>query len=213
MTVTDTLVHPYPDGNSSIRRMALEAGSLGFDSIAAPVPAGFRYEGIDIIPAVIISETDVRKVSGALRKRSGEGILIFVDAGENGFNRAVLNLKGIHILRQLHRNTKKSFDHTAARIAADRGVAIDIDLYPLIHSEGHNRQRVLQRYRDIITLHSHYHFQLTLSSNSCSVLDQKSVDEIALLCRLFGMDDQDVRAALGTAGQLLEPEGLVRVIA
>ncbi len=212
MTATDALVHPYPLGNSSLRRMALEAGSLGFDRVVAPVPCGCRYEGIDIIPAVIISEPDIRKISGELRKRAGEGILVLVNAGENGFNRAVLNLKGVHILRHVHKTRKNSFDHTAARIAADRGVAVDIDLYPLIHSTGHSRQRVLQRYRDIVTLYSRYQFLLTLSSNAHSVLDQRSVDDITLICDLFGLAEQDVSASLETVGTLLTPGGPVKVV-
>lgn len=212
MTATDTLVHPYPLGNSSIRRMALEAGSLGFNRVVAPVPFGCRYEGIEIVPAVIVSEPDIRKVSGELRKRAGEGTLVLVNAGENGFNRAVLNLKGVHILRHVHKTRKNSFDHIAARIAADRGVAIDIDLYPLIHLTGHPRQRVLQRYHDIITLYSRYHFPLTLSSNAYSVLDQRSVEDLTLLCALFGLGEQDVSIAMETADRLLTPRGPVKVI-
>jgi ribonuclease P/MRP protein subunit RPP1 len=210
--VTDCCVHPYPDGDTSLRRMALEAGALGFDSIVAPVPKEYIYQGVRIIPATLITETDVRKVSGHIRKQGGEGMLMVVNAGENGFNRAVLNLNGLHILRHVHKNQKNSFDHITARKAAERKVAIDIDLYPLIHSTGFPRQKVLQRYLDIITLWSRYRFPLTLSSNACSWLDLRSTDEICHLCGLFGMDEGDVRGALGAAEELLSPHRPIREV-
>ncbi|MDD1714919.1 MAG: ribonuclease P [Methanoregulaceae archaeon] len=210
--VTDCCVHPYPDGDTSLRRMALEAGALGFDSIVAQVRQGSIYQGIRIIPAAIIAETDARKVSGRLKRAGGEGVLVMVNAGENGFNRAVLNISGLHILRQVHRTQKNSFDHIAARTATSRNVAIDIDLYPLIHDTGTSRQKVLQRYQDIMTLRSRYRFPLTLSSNACSWLDLRSVDDMYHLCGLIGMDEGEVREALETADDLLMPSRPAREV-
>lgn len=210
--VTDCCVHPYPDGDTSLRRMALEAGALGFDSIVAPLLEGYIYQGVRIIPATIITETDVRKVSGLIRRQGGEGMLMVVNAGENGFNRAVLNINGLHILRHVHKTQKNSFDHITARKAAERRVAIDIDLYPLIHGTGLPRQKVLQRYLDIVTLWSRYRFPLTLSSNACSWLDLRSTDDIHHLCGLFGMNDEEVRGALETVDDLLAPHRPVREV-
>lgn len=203
--VTDCCVHPYPDGDTSLRRMALEAGALGFDSIVAQVRHGSIYQGIRIIPTAIIDETDARKVSGLVKRQGGGGVLVMVNAGENGFNRAVLNINGLHILRQVHRTQKNSFDHITARIAASRNVAIDIDLYPLIHDTGPSRQKVLQRYQDILTLRSRYQFPMTLSSNACSWLDLRTVDDMYHLCGLIGMDEGEVTEALGMPDDLLMP--------
>ena len=35
MKITDAAVFPYPCGDTSVRRLALEARSLGFDSLVA----------------------------------------------------------------------------------------------------------------------------------------------------------------------------------
>ncbi len=44
MKITDACVYPYPFGDSSVRRMALEARSLGFDRlVAAGVSSGEHY--------------------------------------------------------------------------------------------------------------------------------------------------------------------------
>jgi ribonuclease P/MRP protein subunit RPP1 len=209
---TDTCVHPYPEGDTTLRRMALEAGALGFDSIVASVSRESVYQGVRIIPFILVDEPDVRKISARIKQQGPNGTLVVVNAGENGFNRGVLKLKGLHILRCLHTTQKNSFDHIAARIAADNHVAIDIDLYPLIHSRGNARQKVLWRYHDIINLWSRYQFLLTISSNAFSWLDLRSVDEIALLCGLFGMNEQDVHAALASVDTLLEPFRPVREV-
>jgi ribonuclease P/MRP protein subunit RPP1 len=211
--ITDTCVHPYPEGDTTLRRMALEARALGFDSIVAPSSAGSIYQGVRIIPFVLINEPDVRRISNCIKKQGREGVLMMVNAGENGFNRGVLKLKGLHILRSLHKTQKNSFDHITARIAADSHVAIDIDLYPLVHSSGIPRQKVLQRYRDIIILWSRYQFLLTISSNALSWLDLRSVDETALLCGLFGMGEEDVYKALTNVDTLLNPYRPVREVA
>jgi RNase P/RNase MRP subunit p30 len=192
--------------------MALEAAALGFESVVAPVSHESNYQGVRIIPSVLIAESNLRRVSGMIKKQENKNSLIIVSAGDNVFNRGVLNLHGVHILRHLHKTQKNSFDHIAARNAAVNSVAIDIDLYPLIHACGVTRQKVLQRYRDIMTLWFRYRFLLTLSSNAYSWLDLRSVDDFPLLCGLFGMEKQDVTEALGTVNVLLTPHRPVREV-
>jgi ribonuclease P/MRP protein subunit RPP1 len=192
--------------------MAVEARELGFDTIVVPDAAPLTYGGVRVIPAALFSGESVRTISGRLRKYGDGQSLIMVDAGENSYNRAVLNLKGVQVLRNISLARKQSFDHICARIAAERGTAVDLDLFPIIHTTGTSRQRVLARFGELIRLHSRYRFPLTISSNARSVLQLRSVDEIVLLCSLFGMGEDDVRAALATAGELLSPPGPVRVV-
>ena len=209
---TDACTHPYPAGNSSVRRMAVDAGALGFGGIVIPGALPGEYHGVRIIPAIIISETDIRKVTGQIRKGGNGGTLFLVDAGGNGFNRAVLAQKGVHGIRRVHRSPKNAFDHVAARLAAENGIAVDIDLSPLIQEKGTIRQKVLSRYNDLMRLYSRYQFPLTISSNACSVLDLRSPDEICLLCTLFGMDEEDTNRALQTVWTLLSPAEPVTVV-
>ena len=209
---TDACIHPYPAGNSSVRRMAVDAGALGFGGIVVPGAEPGAYHGVRIIPATIISETDIRKVIAQVKKRGNGDTLVFVDAGDNGFNRALLVQKGVHAIRRVHRTQKNAFDHVAARLAAENGIAVDIDLFPLIQERGSMRQKVLNRYNDLMRLYSRYHFPFTISSNACSVLDLRSPDEICLICTLFGMDEEDTNKALQTVWTLLSPADPVTVV-
>jgi len=213
MKITDAAVFPYPGGDSTVRRMALEAKSLGFDSlVAVGSPAG-TCEGVEILAGIVIQEASMKDVIARVKRARDAGAVISVAARDNGFNRAVLTLKGVHILRGVHAADKKAFDHVAAKMAADSRVAVDLDLAPLVYGRGPARQRVLQRYRDLLVLERRFEFPLTLSSNAKSVLDLRAVREITGLCSLMGMDVADVELALGGIGRVMTPpEPAVKVI-
>ena len=213
MKITDAAVFPYPGGDSTVRRMALEAKSLGFDSlVAVGSPAG-TCEGVEVLAGIVIQEASMKDVIARVKRARDAGAVISVAARDNGFNRAVLTLKGVHILRGVHAADKKAFDHVAAKMAADSRVAVDLDLAPLVYGRGPARQRVLQRYRDLLVLERRFEFPLTLSSNAKSVLDMRAVREITGLCSLMGMDVADVELALGGVGRVMTPpEPAVKVI-
>jgi len=195
MKITDACVYPYPCGDSSVRRMALEAKALGFDRlVAADTPSGEFY-GIEIYPGILIRDSTVKDLISCIKRERNNKAVVSVQAGDNGFNRSAINLKGVHILRGLHSADKNAFDHVAAKMAADNRVAIDLDLSPLISGRGFTRQRAMHRYRDILVLERRYEFPLTISSHARSILDMRAVREITGLCSLVGMDTPDVEMA------------------
>ena len=213
MKITDACVYPYPFGDSSVRRMALEAKALGFDRlVAADTPSGEFY-GIEIYSGILIRDTSVRDLTNRIKRERNNEAIISVQAGDNGFNRSVISLKGVHILRCLHSADKNAFDHVAAKMAADNRVAIDLDLLPLISGRGFTRQRAMHRYRDILVLERRYEFPITLSSHARSILDMRAVREIAGLCSLIGMDIPDVeKAFFGVDTITTPPNPAVKVI-
>jgi ribonuclease P/MRP protein subunit RPP1 len=213
MKITDACVYPYPFGDSSVRRMALEAKALGFDRlVAADTPSGEFY-GIEIYSGILIRDTSVRDLTNRIKRERNNEAIISVQAGDNGFNRSVISLKGVHILRGLHSADKNAFDHVAAKMAADNRVAIDLDLLPLISGRGFTRQRAMHRYRDILVLERRYEFPITLSSHARSILDMRTVREIAGLCSLIGMDIPDVeKAFFGVDTITTPPNPSVKVI-
>jgi ribonuclease P/MRP protein subunit RPP1 len=146
------------------------------------------------------------------RERNNKAV-VSVQAGDNGFNRSVINLNGVHILRGLHSADKNAFDHVAATMAADNRVAIDLDLSPLISGRGFTRQRAMHRYRDILVLERRYEFPITISSHAGSILDMRAVREISGLCSLVGMDTPDVeKAFFGVDIITASPDPAVKVI-
>ncbi|HZD44162.1 MAG TPA: RNase P subunit p30 family protein [Methanomicrobiales archaeon] len=212
MDCADACVHPYPDGDSSVGRMAIEAGDLGFTTIVAVDRGSFQMEGVSVLQGVVIHENTVKGVTKEVNRALPRADVLLADAGDQAFNRGILSIRGIHILRQVHRTPRNSFDHITARIASERRVAVEIDLYPLIHSRGLERQKVLRRYADILRLQRRYDFPLALSSNARSILDLRSPRESMALCSLFGMEEPEVTRAFMNLKDLLSPRGAVQVV-
>jgi ribonuclease P/MRP protein subunit RPP1 len=213
MKITDAAVFPFPCGDTSVRRLALEAKSLGFDSLVAiDTPAG-SFDGMEVLSGVIIQDAAMKDVIARVKRGKDSGMMVSVAARDNGFNRAVIGLKGVHILRGIHAADKNAFDHVTAKMAADTNVAIDIDLSLLIAARGLSRQRAIHRYRDVLTFERRFEFPVTLSSNARSYLQLRAVREITGLCSLIGMDIRDVEKALDSVGRVTAPlSSAVRVI-
>jgi ribonuclease P/MRP protein subunit RPP1 len=193
--------------------MALDAKALGFDRlVAADTPSGEFY-GIEIVTGTLIRDTPLRDLINQIKRERNNAAVVSVQAGDNGYNRSAISVKGVHILRGLHSADKNAFDHIAAKIAADNRVAIDLDLSPLLFGRGFPRQRALLRYRDILVLERRYEFPLTLSSHARSILDMRAVREITGLCSLFGMDTPDAERAFSGIDIITSPrDSAVRVI-
>ena len=212
MIATDATVFPSPLGNTSIRRMVIETREMGFDSIVAIGQQGWEQDGFSVIGGTLIREPQVKAVINAARANSPAKGLLVVNAGNNGFNRAVIQVKGVHVIRHLHKTEKNSFDHIIARMSAENHVAIDIDLRPLVMSRGIWRQKTIQRYKDIIGLCERFEFPITLSSNARSVVELKSVREMVDLASLVGIAEPDARKALAVISSLISPAGPVQVV-
>jgi ribonuclease P/MRP protein subunit RPP1 len=213
MKITDAAVFPYPCGDTSVRRLALEAKVLGYDSLVAiDSPAG-SLDGVEIISGIIMQDAPVRDVINRVKRVKDSGAVISVAARDNGFNRAVIGLKGVHVIRGIHAADKTAFDHVTAKMAADNNVAVDIDLSVLIASRGVLRQRAIHRYRDVLIFERRFEFPVTLSSYARSYLDLRAVREITGLCSLVGMDTPDVEKSLDAVGRVtIPPAPSVRVI-
>lgn len=210
MAYTDACVHPYPDGDTTLPRMALEARDCGFDRIVSTSGNG-EFFGVRVIPGIVIAAAHVRDLTRGVR-RAPAGALVMVEAGEEGFNRSAVSLGGVHVLRGLSHAGKHAFDHVAARTAAENGVAIEIDLAPVISLRGRERQRVFQRYADVLVLQRHYGFPLTVASNARSCLDLRTVREVVGLCSLFGMEEAETLSALSSVDRLMERPEPVQVV-
>ena len=194
-------------------RLALEAQSLGFDSLVAiDTPAG-SFDGVDVLSGIILQDAPMREVIARVKRAKDSGAVVSVMARDNGFNRAAIGLKGVHVLRGIQAADKTAFDHVTAKMAADNNVAIDIDLSVLISDRGIARQRAIHRYRDVLIFERRFEFPVTLSSHARSYLDLRAVREITGLCSLIGMETSDVEKALDSVGRVTTPQPpAVRVV-
>jgi ribonuclease P/MRP protein subunit RPP1 len=213
MKITDACVFPYPYGDSSVRRMALEARNMGFDRLVAIDTPPANFYGVEICTGIIMKGTPLKDIISRIKKERTAETVVSVEAGENSFNRAVISLKGVQSLRGIQSAEKTAFDHVAAKMAADNRVAIDLDLSVIVSGRGSTRQRAMHRFRDILILEQRFEFPLTLSSYAHSVLDMRAVREITGLCSIIGMDISDVEKALSGVDFIMSsPDRAVTVI-
>ncbi|MDD3623088.1 MAG: RNase P subunit p30 family protein [Methanofollis sp.] len=210
MAYADACVHPYPSGDTTAARLALEARACGFEILVSTAGAG-EYFGVRVVKGVLVRGRNPRDVARSVR-RAPKDALVLVEGGDDGFNRAVLSTGGVDVLRGMHRVPRRGFDFVAARTAAEHGVAVEIDLAPLVATRGRGRQKVLGRYADLLGLQRKYAFPFCIASNARSVLDLRSVHDMVGLCSLFGMEKDEVYAALSTVEGLLDREEQVRVV-
>lgn len=213
MKITDAAVFPYPCGDTSVKRFAIEAKDLGYDSLVAiDTPAGL-FDGMEIFSGIVLQNTSMRDVIARVKRAKDDDVIVSVSARDNGFNRAAIGLRGVHILRGIQAADKTAFDHVTAKMAADNNVAIDIDLSVLISDRGIARQRAIHRYRDVLIFERRFEFPVTLSSHARSYLDLRAVREITGLCSLIGMETSDVEKALDSVGRVTTPQPpAVRVV-
>jgi ribonuclease P/MRP protein subunit RPP1 len=213
MKITDAAVSPYPNGDSSVRRLALEASALGFDSLVVPDTPHAVIGDVEVLRGLFIRNAGMKDVIAQVKRAEDPGTVVSVQAGDAGFNRAAVGLRGVQILRGVHAADRNAFDHVTAKMAADNRVAVDIDLSVLVAGRGIARQRAIQRYRDVLVLENRFEFPLTLSTYARSVLDMRAVREISGLCSLLGMDIPDVERALaGIATVTTPPKPSVTVV-
>jgi ribonuclease P/MRP protein subunit RPP1 len=214
MKRTDSCVFPYPAGDTSLRRFALEAKGLGYDAIVSiGTDEAELLHGVRIVRGILIRDSSMHAVISQIKRCRAKVDLVMVEAGDAAFNRAALAYHGVDILCNLYSAQKKAFDHVAARNAAEKGVAIDLCLYPLVHQSGGTRQRALSIYADILRLYRRYEFPITISSGAHSYLDLRSLRESTRLCSLFGMEIEEVTEAFSTVGRLMSVPKPVEVIA
>ena len=213
MKITDAGMHPYPAGDSTVARMALEAAELGFDSAVVIGGAAHRPHGIEVLQGALVSAASVKEVLKRVRDPAARRAdIVYVEAGEIAFNRAIVSIREVNVIRGIYATRRNAFDHVAARAAAEQGVAVNISMAPIIHLRGTKRQRALQRYADVLSLQRRYGFPLTISSDARSILGQRSVREIRGLCALFGMTGAEVTEALSSIGRIIEPHRPVEVV-
>jgi ribonuclease P/MRP protein subunit RPP1 len=189
--------------------MALEARELGFDQVVA---AGATGDVPGVLRGTILSAPSVKEVLSLLQGIPRGESVVMVTSGDLAFNRGVIGLRGVRVLKGIHQSAKGAFNHVAAREAEAKGVAVELDLSPLVGERGVRRQRVIARYRELLDLYRRYHFPLTLASNARSILVQRSIRDIVLLARLFGMEEDEAMAALSSLDTVLAGRSPVQVV-
>lgn len=211
MPLIDAGVYPYPAGPASQRRLAFELKELGFTGMVA-IGGEYREEQDFITYAGMLVPARSRDLhkQAARAGQTGGRTIFMVSAGENNRNRAVLTTPGVHMLTGIEQAPKDAFDRHCASLAAEREVAVDISIRPLIYTSGVHRQKIIRRFEEIITLQQRYGFLLTISSGAGSPVDLRAPKAIAALFRIISDDGELVSESFSSIERLRKRTGPVR---
>jgi len=150
----DLCVHAYPEGGSTVSRMALAAKGLGYSGICVANHQDFIVE--PDFPGVISGVEVVAKNSNDLRRQvdryRGKVRVLAVHGGDPAINRAACEDDRVDILLHPPDGKTSGINHILAKLAADKRVAIGFELLPIICSRGGSRVRTLSNYRTNLAL-------------------------------------------------------------
>jgi ribonuclease P/MRP protein subunit RPP1 len=201
----------FPIGSCSLSRAVSELKELGYTGMVA---CGIRnvkpLDDFNIIPARYIKGGCFKDLQKEVQDPTQKGSYCMVQAGENGLNRSLLNLSGIHALCDLHSSPKNAFDRFCAQLAAERNIALDIRVRPLWELKGVSRQRVIRQYEEILLLQNRYEFPLTISSGAYTPYDLRSYRAMETLLTEIGMDKDLIRKSFASVPDLIKGQASVR---
>lgn len=208
----DLNTHPYPEGSSSVSRMALEAGRLGFSGICAsphhdfytgkePLPPDFR-----VLRGVEVAAANANEMRRLLEKYRNRVEVLAVHGGDEAINRAACEDGRADVLTHPQDSSKTSgINHIIARLAADKQVAIEFSLFPIIRIRGGTRVRTLSSYRANFALVRKYGAPYVITSGAMSHYDLRDARSMIALARLFGMNEAEAIKGLS-----YYPEQIIR---
>jgi ribonuclease P/MRP protein subunit RPP1 len=198
----DLYVHAYPEGGSTVSRMALAAKGLGYAGICvANHPEFFldvkgEFEGAEVIQGVEVEAKNAHELRKQVDRFRGRVKVLAVHGGDPGINRAACEDERVDILLHTPDGKTSGINHILAKLAADKHVAIGFELAPLIFGKGGSRVRMLSYYRTNLALVKKYGTPYVVVSGAMSHYDLRDVRTALSLCRLFGMGEKDALKGL-----------------
>lgn len=199
----DLNTHPYPEGSSSVSRLCLEAGRLGLAGICASphhdffeVPPG-STAGCRVLRGVEVAANNANDLRRLVEKYRKKVEVLAVHGGDETINRAACEDGRVDILTHPQEGGKTSgVNHIIARLAADKNVAIEFSLFPLIHNRGGTRVRTLSYYRANFALVRKYGAPYVITSGALSHYDLRDARSMVALARLFGLNEAEALRGL-----------------
>lgn len=192
----DLSVHAYPEGGSTVSRLALAAKCLGYSGICvANHPEFFLeaspVEGIEVIQGVEVVAKNANELRRQVDRFRSKVRVLAAHGGDTGINRAACEDERVDILLHPPDGKTSGINHIIAKLAADKHVAIGFELLPVIWSKGGSRVRLLSYYKTNLALAKKYGAPYVVVSGAMSFYDLRDARAAVSLCRLFGMSEKD----------------------
>lgn len=193
----DMGVHAYPEGGSTVSRLAMSAKGLGYSGICVANHSDYflevkgQAEGVDVIQGVEILAGHPRELRKQVDRFRNRVQVLAVHGGDPAINRAACEDERVDILMHPPDGKTSGVNHILAKLAADKHIAIGFELGPIVCNKGGSRVRALSNYRTNLALVKKYGVPYVVVSGAMSLYDMRDARTAISLCRLFGMGEKD----------------------
>ncbi len=194
----DMGVHAYPEGGSTVSRLARSAKECGYAGVCVANHSDFFIDikepglrGVDIIQGVEILAGHPRELRKQVDRFRNKVQVLAVHGGDPAINRAACEDERVDILMHPPDGKASGINHILAKLAADKNISIGFELLPIICAKGGSRVRTLANYRANLALVKKYEVPVVIVSGALSFYDMRDVRAAISLCRLFGMGEKD----------------------
>lgn len=205
-------VHAHPDGQATVRRLALTAAEDGFDGLVVrnhgDQPAEFdpaavsADSGIDVVSGVEVRAEERSRVAGLIGSHRGDRAVVCVHGGPEPINRLACTDSRVDVLA--HPTHGDGVDHVLVRSAADNDVALEFSLARVLRAAGGRRVRALRRLRTLRELLEKYDAPHVVSADAASHLQLRAPRELAAVGSVVGADPGWIRDGLAEWGRIVE---------
>jgi len=208
----------YPDGESTVARLASTAADYGFDGVVvrngpqargADIAEIRETYGVDVVSGVEISADDPQQASGAVGNYRPDETIVAVKGGTNALNRfAVENEKVDVLARPMAGNG--DMNHVLVKAAVTNGVRIEFDLSAVFRTHGGRRVQAVQSLRKLFELVDYYDAPYVVSARPTSHLELRAPRELLAVGEQVGLSGSFLEDGLAEWARLTSRNRHVR---
>ncbi|MFD1564664.1 RNase P subunit p30 family protein [Haloarchaeobius amylolyticus] len=206
-------VHAYPDGQSTVARLAKTAADYGFEGVVVRNHSDARAEydperirdeyGIDVVEGVEIRADDRQQASGAVGNYRTSETIVAVHGGTNAMNRFAVEQAKVDVLAHPMAGDG-DINHVLVKAAVENGVRLEFDLSGVLRESGGRRVRTLQSLRKLREIVEHYDAPYVVSAEPTSHLEVRAPRELTALGEEIGVTRAFIEDGLAEWGRLAE---------
>ena len=205
-------VHARPDGESTVRRCAVHAASLGYGGVVVRNHGDARSDvdvdavsdevGVDVVDGLEVRADSPQQASGYVGNYRPKYTLLLVHGGTNAMNRFAVEQERVDVLAHPMRGDG-DFNHVLAKAAAEHGVRVEFDLSGVLRSTGGQRVQAISALRKLRELVEQYDAPYVVSADGTSHRHLRGPRALAAVGERVGFSREGIEAGLREWGRLV----------
>ncbi len=206
-------IHAYPDGSSTVARMAHTAAEYGYGGIVVrnhgtdqatydPERIASTYD-IDVVACIEVRTDDPAQASGYVGNYREQRTIVAVHGGTPALNRFAVEQPAVDVLAH-PLSGDHELDHVLVKTAAENGVRLEVNLRDILHQTGGTRVRTIEALQRLRRLLVEYDTPFVVSCDSRSHLELRAPRDLIGVGEQLGFDAQSIRDGLTEWATLAE---------